>query len=406
MKQIKVFLLLLLFLGIVNAQERDKAKFVEPKNEYWEQIKKDIADYNKKETPEKKIFKMDFTGLDLPKSKSEFTSYWHNDPINQGNTGTCWCFSTTSFLESEVNRINNEKIKLSEMWTVYWEYTEKARRFVEERGNSVIGEGSEANAVLRIWKKYGIVPEEAYTGMLPGQKHHDHSKLFQEIDDYLKGIKAANAWNEDEVISTVKSILNHYLGVPPTKFVVDGVEYTPKEYLEKVVKLNLDDYVAVMSLMEKPYYEKVEYEVPDNWWHSKDYYNVPLDVFMSTLKDAVRKGYTMAIWGDVSEPGLESHAKVAMVPTFDIPSQYIDEYARQMRFSNNTTTDDHGIHLVGYEAKNGKDWYLIKDSGSGAYNVGDKGYYFYNEDYVKLKMLGFMVNKSALGNLLSKFKNQ
>jgi bleomycin hydrolase len=347
---------------------------------------------------------MDFTGLNLPKSKDEFTSYWRNDPLNQGNTGTCWSFSTTSYLESEAYRINKVKVKLSEIWTVYWEYIEKARRFVKERGNSAIGEGSEANAVTRIWKQYGIVPEEVYNGKLPGQIHHDHSKMFQEINNYLTGIKNSNSWNENEVLETVKSILNHYLGEPPAKVTVNGKEYTPKEYLQSVVKLNPDDYIAVMSLMEKPYYEKTEYEVPDNWWHSQDYYNVPLDVFMTSVKSIIRKGYTMAIFGDVSEPGIESHAKVAMVPSFDMPSAYIDEYARQMRFTNGTTGDDHGIHLVGYLSKDGKDWFLIKDSGSGSFNTGDKGYYFFHEDYVKLKMLGFMVHKDAVAELLAKFQ--
>jgi bleomycin hydrolase len=292
------------------------------------------------------------------------------------------------------------------MFTVYWEYTEKVKRFVRERGNSTVAEGSEANAVLRIWKQYGIVPEEAYNGKLPGQIHHDHSKLSQEITDYLAGIKNANAWNEEEVVSTVKSILNHYMGEPPTKVTVDGKEYSPKEYLQNVVKLNPDNYVGIMSLMEKPYYQQAEYEVTDNWWHNAEYYNVPLDVFVSTIKDVIRKGYTMSIWGDTSEPGIDSHAKVAMIPSFDIPAQYIDEYARQMRFTNNTTTDDHGVHLIGYEEKDGKDWYLIKNSGSGAFNVGDKGYNYFNEDYIKLKMLGFMVPKEAVKDLLSKFKQQ
>lgn len=404
MKNFKIFLFTLLLSGLLTAQVHDKGTFIQPKSEFWDEVQKGIGDFNKKEKPENKSFKMDYTGLNLPKSKSEFTSYWHNDPINQGNTGTCWSFSTTSYLESEVYRINNKKIKLSEIWTAYWEYLAKVRRFVTERGNSTIGEGSQANAVIRIWKQYGIVPESVYDGKLPGQKHNDHSKMFQEINNYLIGIKNTNSWNEDEVVNTVKSILNHYLGEPPTKFTVDGKEYTPKEYLNKIVGLNLDDYIAVISIMQKPYYEKAEYEVPDNWWHNKDYYNIPLDVFMSTIKSTIRKGFTLAIFGDVSEAGIESHAKAAMIPSFDIPSEYIDESARQFRFSNGTTGDDHGIHMIGYLDKDGKDWYLIKDSGSGSFNVGDKGYYFYHEDYVKLKILGFMAHKDAIADLLSKFK--
>ncbi len=387
------------------AQEaKDKAIFVKPEHGFFfNEILKDTKEFNKKEKEDRKIFRMDFTGLDLPKSVDEFKAAWYNPPISQGLTGTCWDFSTTSFFESEIYRIHNKKIKLSELYTVYWEYVEKAKRFIEERGNSVFGEGSEANAVTRIWEKYGIIPEKDFTGLKPGQKFHDHSKMYAEMNDYLQKLKQNNAWNEEEAISTIKSIMNHYIGTPPSKVTLDGTEYTPKEYLAKVVDLNLNDYVDVMSLMEEPYWQKVEYKVSDNWWHSKDYYNVPLDVFMKILKDAVRKGYTTVIGGDVSEPGYVGKEDVAIVPSFDIPSRYIDENARQFRFSNHTTTDDHGIHLVGFENKNGKDWYLIKDSAAGSRDGNNKGYYFYNEDYVKLKIMDFMIHKDALGDYLKKF---
>ncbi len=386
-------------------ERRDHGILIEYKNEFYDSIKAANKKFLEKPKEEKKTFKMDFKGMDLPTSVDQFTSYWRNAPISQGESGMCWCFSTTSYFESEIYRLTKRKIKLSELHTVYWEYVEKARRYVQQRGDSEFEEGSEANAVPRIWKKYGVVPEEDYTGLQPGQKFHDHRAMFKEMSDYLKSVKKNNAWNEDEVISTIKSILNHYIGEPPQTVEVDGKKYTPKEYFEKVVRLNLDDYVDIMSLMDKPYYQQVEYTVPDNWWHSKDYYNVPLSDFMSIIKKAVRNGYTVCIGGDVSEPGYDSHAEVAMVPTFDIPSQYIDENAREMRFRNKSTTDDHGIHIVGYMNKDGKDWYLIKDSGSGSRNGANPGYYFYHEDYVKLKMIDIMVHKDMAKDILKKFKN-
>jgi len=59
---------------------------------------------------------------------------------------------------------------------------------------------------------------------------------------------------------------------------------------------------------------------------------------------------------------------------------------------------------VGYLEKDGKDWYLIKDSGSGSRNNPHPGYYFYSEDYVKLKMLGITVHKDFVKDLLKKQK--
>lgn len=400
------FLAIIFFLTNLQLQAQEignKGHLQVYKNEFLEEMEKASKEFFKKDNEPKKVFKVDFTGLDLPKSKEEFIYFWHNDPLSQGLTGTCWSFSTTSFFESEIYRINKRKVKLSENYTVYWEYVEKARRFVRERGNSSFGEGSEANAVRRMWKEYGIVPEEVYTCKMPGQKFYDHSKLFNEMNDYLKSVKERNAWNEEEVLLTIKSILNYYIGTPPTKFTCEGKEYTPKDFLAKVVNLNLDDYVDIISLMQESYYTKIIYDVPDNWWRDNNYYNVPLNEYMSIIKNAIRRGFTMTIGGDVSEAGLDSHFKVAMVPTFDIPSEYIDENARQFRFSNGTTGDDHGIHLIGYMNKDGKDWYLIKDSGSGSFNVGDKGYYFYSEDYLKLKIIDFMVHKDAVGDLLKRF---
>jgi bleomycin hydrolase len=398
-----VILLTLLNTKSFSQETRNKGNLRVYTNEFLDEIKKASQEYFEKEKGPKKEFKVDFTGLDLPKSKGEFTYYWHNDPLSQGNTGTCWAFSTTSYFESEIYRVNKRKVKLSEMYTVYWEYVEKAKRFVREIGNSNFSEGSEANAVRRMWSLYGIVPAESYIGKLPGQKFYDHSKLIKEMTDYLNSVKERNDWDEEEVLSTVKSLLNYYIGEPPSKFTYDGQEYTPKEFLAKVVNLNLDDYVDVISLMAGPYYKKMMYDVPDNWWKDDNYYNVPLDEYTNIIKNAIQKGYTMEIGGDVSEAGLDSHYKVALIPTFDIPSEYIDENARQFRFSNGTTGDDHGIHLVGYMNRDGKDWFLIKDSGSGSFNIGDKGYYFYSEDYVKLKIIDFMVHKDAVGDLLKKF---
>lgn len=407
MKKIMLFLVsaaLFYSFGFAQDKTRDKGKFIDYKNEFWEEIHKATKEFQAKPKSQKLRFIVDFEGKDLPKSKDEFKYYWHTEPISQGATGTCWSFSTTSFYESEVFRLTGRKIRLSPMFNAYWEYVEKARYFVQTRGESAFGEGSESNAVQRIWKQYGCVPYEVYSGKLEGQVHFDHSKMFQEMETFLKSLRSNNMWNEELVVSTIKSILNKYMGEPPEKFAFEGKVYTPQEFLKNVLKLNLDDYLNFMSLMEKPYFKQVEFEVPDNWWHDSSYHNIPLDDFMDIIKESIKKGYTIAIGGDVSEAGIESHHEVAIVPTFDIPSEYIDENARQFRFSNNTTGDDHGVHLVGYKEDNGKFWFLIKDSGSGAFNGPNKGYYFYHEDFVKLKMLTFTIHKNIVAKYLKQFK--
>lgn len=381
-------------------KRKDKGTFVEPKKGYWDEIQKAIDEFGMKKRQPAKVFVVDLTGFDVPKNFDGFNPVWHNPPVSQAATNTCWCFSTTSFLESEAYRLYGKKVRLSEMFTVYGEYLERAKRFIRERGDSAVAEGSEANAVTRDWKIYGCVPWDVYSGLKPGQKFHDHTKLIAEVQAYLDHLKGANAWNEDEAVATVKAILNYHLGEPPAKFTVESKEYTPQTYLKDYLKLNPDDYVDVLSYMQQPYGQQVEYEVPDNWWHSKDYYNVPLDTFMKILKSALSHGFSASIGGDVSEPGKNPDKKVFMVPSFDIPAEAIDESARQFRFGNGTTTDDHGIHLIGYKEAKGGGWFLIKDSGSSSFNADPKGYYFLTEDYVKLKMMDFMVHKDAVKGLI------
>jgi bleomycin hydrolase len=383
--------------------QRDKAVFVDHKPGYLEEITAKAEAFRKKARPAKKEFRLDFSAVAAPASPAEFRQEWHTPPISQGISGMCWCYSATSFYESEIFRLTKREIKLSELYTVYWEYVEKARRYVRERGDSFFGEGSEANAVPRIWKKYGIVPAEAYPGKKPAQDVHDHAAMFGEMKTYLSSIKNTGGWNEEEVASTIRAVLNHYLGEPPSTVVVGGKSMTPREYLANVVRLPLDDYVDFMSLMEKPYYQRVELEEPDNWWHSDVYYNVPLDEFMAILKAALRGGRTAALGGDTSEPGYDGRAGIGVIPTFDIPPALIDENAREFRWVNHTTTDDHGIHAVGYMEKDGSDWFLIKDSGSGSRNNTHPGYYFYREDYVRLKMLAFTVHREVAEEVLNKF---
>ncbi len=418
MKKINVIIAVLLVPFVLKAQH-DKIYFKTynyDESFYYGTILKAINDYQAQQKKhEFKRVKVDIAGKKFPNSPKLYKQQWHNPPISQGNTGTCWAFSTTSFMESEVYRLTGQKVKLSEMYVVYWEYVEKAKGFVESRGTTIFEEGSEANAVTKIYKKYGVVPFDVYNGRLPGQKFYNHEPMMEEMKSFLNNVKKNNMWNEDFVISTIKSILNKYMGEPPAEFDYQGKKITPMQYLKEVIKLNPDDYVDILSYKQHPFYRQCSYDVPDNWWGSKDYYNVPLKDFMEALKNAIKNGYTVSIGGDVSEPGLlvdKGDPQVAIVPDFDIPSDYINDDSRQFRFSNKTTTDDHGMHLVGYyvDKKTGKTWFLIKDSSSGSRNNGKDdekfGYYFFSEDYVKLKMMDFMVHKDAVKDLLKKFKTK
>jgi len=388
---------------IEELRDKDEA-WQEQQDEETGAVRKRQKARRERERKEEESLKSSLPEAERPTSLDPFKPIWHHPPVAQFMTGTCWSFAATSMLESEAARLGGKRVKLSEMHTVYYEYLEKALRFVRERGDSLVSQGSQANAVLRVWKRYGAVPHEAYAGVVTKDRRHDHQRLSRELRQVLDMIKREGIWDEPTAMGLVAVVLNRHLGAPPQEFRWQGRRYTPQKFLKKVLKVNPDEYVNVMSTSKKPFHQRGEFEVPDNWWHDKSYHNVPLDEFYAALKQGISGGYGITVAIDVSEPGKDGANDVMFIPSFDIPASHINQAAREYRIAHQVTTDDHGVHLIGHATHAGKDWFLVKDSGRSSRRGKHKGYYFMREDYVRLKTLGFMVHRDAVKPLLAKIK--
>ncbi len=343
--------------------------------------------------------RVDWRGVQKPASPEAFAAAFHFPPVPQYDTGTCWSFCSTSFFESEVARLTGRRVKLSEMWTVYWEYVEKARRFLREYGHSPVVEGSQDHGTQEIYRLYGAVPAAAYAGVLDPEGLHDHGPLRDEIWDFLQGLKAGGCWDEAPALAHVRAILDRHLGRPPETFVWEGETWTPRRFLDEALRLDPGAYVNCISTMKQPFGPGALLDVEDNWRRKADYVNLPLDEFMRVIVETVRAGGTVSIGGDVSEPGLDGMEDAAIIPEWDIPARFIGQEARELRISNGTTGDDHGVHIVGFLRHGGRDWFLVKDSNRSSRLGRFKGYYFYDGDYVRLKMLSFMVPRDALARV-------
>ncbi len=347
---------------------------------------------------------------------------------NQYRSGTCWCFSTISFLESEAIRINNIKDStkfpdFSEMFVVSKSYSDRADKFVRLDGNLTWGAGSEADDVLDVVRDYGIVPQSAQSGMNYGTELPEQNELDAALEAYVKAIvknpnkKLTTAWKKG-----YQGILDAYLGECPSTFTVDGVNYTPASYRDKM-GIKADNYVTLTSFTHHPFYTTFAIEVCDNWRWDKAY-NVPIDEFIQALDYALDHGYTAAWGSDVSEKGFTRDGlgilladskkavgsdqerwtgKAAGKPAEDALPEEIDatqEY-RQQGFDNKTTTDDHGMHIFGIaKDQNGKKYYMVKNSWglTGKY----KGIWYVSEAFVRGKSMDIMINKEALPKDIAK----
>jgi len=388
---------------VIDELEQANEDLVEAAKAKTEEILEAYRAAQKERTEPEMKLRFDMSEVVRPESPEAFEiTAWHLPPTPQYLTGACWSFSATSFLESEIHRLHGKEIKLSEMWSVYWEFVAKARGYVESRGESLVDHGSQSGAVLRVLRQKGVVPRSVYEGVVGEDPRFNQDLMLERINSFLGWCKENNFWDEDTIIVMVRRLLDATMGRPPETVSWEGTDYTPHEFLDSVCGLNPDDYVSLMSTLSQPMWARGEYAVPDNWWHGADTINVPLDTWYGVILSSIKAGRSLVIGGDVSEPGLNGFEDIAIIPSFDIPGEFIDQSAREFRFDNGTTTDDHGIHLVGYTRLDGHDWFLIKDSNRSSRQGKFKGYYFYRDDFVKLKMLTITVHRDLVGDILAR----
>ena len=349
---------------------------------------------------------------------------------NQAATGTCWCFATTSFMESELLRMGKGEYDLSEMFIVRQKYMNQLADNYLRRGNGNIGQGSISPSWMTAFKQVGIVPEEVYSGINYDSKTHNHT----ELESYMSVIASQAVdmkHRSPEYNELINSLFDIYMGKLPESFTYNGKEYTPKSFAESL-GLNMDDYVMLTSFTHKPYYEKFELEIPDNWEHAK-MYNLPLDEMMSATDNALKSGYTVCWDGDVSEKGFSFTNGVAINPEVTKMDDYsqtdrarfenmkpverlgevykfehpypeinVTPEVRQEGYESFVTTDDHLMHITGLtKDQNGTKYYITKNSwGTERNRFG--GYINMSESFVRAKTVYVMMHKDALTKELRK----
>jgi hypothetical protein len=350
-------------------------------------------------------------------SDYQFTTIKEN-PItsikDQNRSGTCWCFSTLSFLESEIIKAKGLKDAslypdFSEMFVVRKAYYDRAIKYVRMDGKMNFAAGSDFGDVMEVAATYGLMNQADYSGLQYG-----YDKPVQaELDAVLKGYVDAVIKNPNKKLTKVwpkgvEGILDAYMGEIPEEKIIKG----------DALGIKLEDYIGFTSYTHHPFYTAFAMEVEDNWRCTPSW-NVTLDEFMAIIDYAIDKGYTVAWGGDVSEPGFTRDGLAILVDTEAIATSGSDQERwvgkadekpaekpavkeiqvtqelRQEYYDEKTSTDDHGMHLYGIaKDQNGVKYYLIKNSWgeTGTY----KGIWYMSENFVKGKTLNIMVNKNAV----------
>ncbi len=360
----------------------------------------------------------------------EFTVVKEN-PItsikNQNQAGTCWCYSSLAFIESELLRMGKGEYDFSEMFIVHNTYLDRADKAVRTHGDISFSQGGSFYDVIYGMETFGLVPEaEMRPGVMYGKELSVHNELSAVSDAVVAAI--AKGKHRSLQVSpdgqplwkkAITAVHDIYLGERPEKFTYDGKEYTPKSFYESL-GLKAEDYISLTSYTHHPFYKPFVLEIQDNWRWAQSY-NLPIDEFMQVFDNAIMEGYTIAWGSDVSETGFGRDGKAVMpddAKKTDLegsdmakwlklseeekkntpkPSteKWCTQEERQIAYDNWQTTDDHGMQIYGIaKDKDGVEYYMVKNSWGEAGKY--KGIWYASKAFARYKTMNIVVHKDAI----------
>ncbi len=374
-----------------------------------------------------------FVGLgafaqDAPELKFEVVK---ENPItsikNQNQAGTCWCYSSLAFIESELLRMGKGEYDFAEMYIVHNTYLDRADKAVRTHGDISFSQGGSFYDVIYGMDKFGLVPEaEMRPGVMYGKELSNHNELSAVSDAVVAAI--AKGKHRSLQVSpdgqplwkkAIEAVHDIYLGERPEEFTYNGKKYTPQSFY-KSLGLNAEDYISLTSYTHHPFYKPFVLEIQDNWRWAQSY-NLPIDELMQVFDNAIMEGYTIAWGSDVSEKGftrdgtavLPDEAKGADLQGSDMarwlklseeekkvtpkPSaeKWCTQEERQIAYDNWETTDDHGMQIYGIaKDQNGREYYMVKNSWGEAGTY--KGIWYASKAFARYKTMNIVVHKNAI----------
>lgn len=235
---------------------------------------------------------------------------------NQGRTNLCWAYAMLSTIETE-HILRGDSVHLSPA------YIERVMDSKHQKGMG--------STLLNIISRAGIVSYDAY----PDASHHQ-------------------------------------LPLPKWVFML-GARYTPLEFAHSVCAPN--EYIALTTTEDAPYYQEIELDVPDNWEHNR-FLNIPKDSLLAHVEQAIRHHHAVCWEGDTDEPGFSFADGIA-------DSHYATK-----------PTDNHCMAIVGLARDPHHRLFFTMKNSWGTSNVY-KGLMYMSAEYLRDKTVAAYMTREA-----------
>ncbi len=365
---------------------------------------------------------------------------------NQKSSGRCWLYTGLNTIRPIVQqKYSINDFEFSQTYNFFWDQFEKANLFlevaiatankplddrkVEWLFKSVIGDGGQWTTFADNINKYGLVPSSVMPDTYQSEKTAMMSKLLRRKlrEDGLKIREITNSRISNEaknkakldMLTDVYRILVLSLGEPPVSFtwqykdydgkISEAKTYTPKQFYNEFVGVNLSDYVMIMNDPTKEYNKLFEVQYDRNLVEGENwkYINLTNNKIKKFAKRSIIANEAMYFSCDV---GKQLNIKKGIL---DVNNYNYDDLLgvnfnmnKKQRIETFESGSTHGMALVGVNIlPDGTidKWQLENSWGA---DKGDKGYLTMTDAWFNEYMFRLVVNKKYIDDDVLEMLNQ
>jgi len=359
------------------------------------------------------------------------------DITNQKSSGRCWMFAGFNVLRPQViKKYDLKQFEFSQNYLMFYDKLEKSNNFLQymidfadrpldDRELRIVidnplGDGGWWTYFTGLIMKYGVVPKEAMpethnsssTGMM-------NSLITLKLDQFGLELRkmVRDGLPEKEVLDRKEAMLADIyrmlvinLGRPPQEFtwryetsdsagiVTHPDKFTPLEFYEEVIDVDLEKYVALFNYPGKDYFENYSLRLSRNIYDRPDLVvlNVPIDSLRNYALASVLDSTPVWFACDV---GKENYGQDGIM-ALDI---YNYEKIYDMQFDlpkadlihMELITPNHAMAFMGVDTTGGRavKWLVENSWGD---KRGDKGKWYMYNDWFDRYMFGVIIDEKYL----------